>query len=131
MSVAVEGSARGVGGAGECLQGGVVVEVVDRVERHSLAVGDGVGHESWGVGQPAEHDHRGEPRSAAEVLHDRSEHRELVGMHFLYLVDEDHQSAPVFRAVLGDSQYSAGELLGDWDRIRAVRVWTLVGRRRG
>lgn len=106
-----------VGGAGECLQGGVVVEVVDRVERHSLAVGDGVGHESWGVGQPAEHDHRGEPRSAAEVLHDRSEHRELVGMHFLYLVDEDHQSAPVLRAVLADSQYSAGELLGDWDRV--------------
>ena len=72
--VAVEGSARGVGGAGECLQGGVVVEVVDRVERHSFAVGDGVGDEPGCVGQPAEHDHRGEFRSAAEVLHDRSEH---------------------------------------------------------
>ena len=38
-------------------------------------------------------------------------------MHFLDLVDEDHQSAPVLRAVLADSQYSAGELLGDWDRV--------------
>ena len=115
--VAVEGPAGGVGGPGERLQGGVVVEVVDRVERHPFAVGDGVGDDPGGVGQPTEHDHCGEFGSAAEVLHDRSEHRELVGMHFLDLVDEDHQSAAVLRAVLADSEYGAGELLGDGDRV--------------